>query len=88
MVQTGFVLVLFSKITVGWSTKLLRIHNITINFSVLCQGIGGDSLVGSSVQVAEKASIKRSTVGHHCTIGDKTRVINSILMDYVTLGEG
>ena len=52
------------------------------------QGVGGDSLVGSSVQLAERASVKRSTIGHHCSIGDKSKIINCVLMDYVTVGEG
>lgn len=54
----------------------------------IVQGVGGDSLVGNSVQLAERASVKRSTIGHHCCIGDKSKIINSILMDYVTVGEG
>lgn len=41
-----------------------------------------------SVQVSDKASVKRSCIGQHCVIGDKCKIIGSVLMDYVTVGEG
>lgn len=33
-------------------------------------------------------SVKRSAVGKHCHIGDRSKVNNSVMMDHVTIGEG
>lgn len=53
------------------------------------QGVGGDCLVSSEgVVLGEKVSIKHSCVGKHCTIGDKTKILNCTIMDHVQIGEG
>lgn len=52
------------------------------------QGVSSDCLVGGGVQLSDKTSVKRSCIGEHCFIGDKSKVINCILMDHVQVGEG
>ena len=43
---------------------------------------------GDGVVLGEKVSIKHSCLGQHCHIGDKTRIVNCIIMDHVHIGEG
>jgi len=43
--------------------------------------IGGNAKIGSS-------SVKKSTIGSHCKIGDSCKISNSILMDHVTVEDG
>ncbi|XP_067423905.1 translation initiation factor eIF2B subunit gamma isoform X2 [Emydura macquarii macquarii] len=50
--------------------------------------VGSDSLIGSSTQVGEKTSIKRSVIGTACTIKDKVKITNCIIMNSVTIEEG
>lgn len=52
------------------------------------KGVNPDCLVGTAVQVSDKASVKRSCLGQHCVINDKCKIIGSVLMDYITVGEG
>ena len=47
-----------------------------------------DSLVGGSVHVGERCSIKRSIVGAHCSIGSNVKLTNVVLMDHVTVHDG
>ena len=49
---------------------------------------GGDSLVGFESEVAEKCTLKRSSIGKHCNIDAKVKLANSLLMDNVKVGEG
>lgn len=51
-------------------------------------GISPDSLVASTVQLGEKVSVKKACVGEHCSIGDRSKVINCVIMDHVHIGEG
>ncbi|KAJ3594872.1 hypothetical protein NHX12_004177 [Muraenolepis orangiensis] len=50
--------------------------------------IGSDSILGAGCQVAEKTSIKRSTIGISTTVKEKVKVTNSIVMHGVTIEEG
>ncbi|KAL0966059.1 hypothetical protein UPYG_G00290290 [Umbra pygmaea] len=50
--------------------------------------IGGDSIIGASCQISEKASIKRSTIGASSVVREKVKVTNSIIMHGVTIEEG
>ncbi|XP_049602894.1 translation initiation factor eIF2B subunit gamma isoform X2 [Syngnathus scovelli] len=52
-----------------------------------CQ-MGSDSMIGALCQIADKTSIKRSTVGSSTAIKEKVRVTNSIIMHGVTIEEG
>nr|XP_057922421.1 translation initiation factor eIF-2B subunit gamma isoform X2 [Doryrhamphus excisus] len=52
-----------------------------------CQ-IGSDSMIGALCQIADKTSIKRSTIGSSTTIKEKVKVTNSIIMYGVTIEEG
>ncbi|XP_035025805.1 translation initiation factor eIF-2B subunit gamma [Hippoglossus stenolepis] len=52
-----------------------------------CQ-MGSDSIIGALCQVADKTSIKRSTIGNSTTIKEKVKVANSIIMHGVTIEEG
>ena len=53
--------------------------------AVLKTQVGPDSLLGDSVKIQEKASIKKSIIAQHCSIGKAARIINSILMDHVSI---
>ncbi|TDH05731.1 hypothetical protein EPR50_G00125400 [Perca flavescens] len=52
-----------------------------------CQ-MGSDSIIGALCQVADKTSIKRSTLGNSTTVKEKVKVTNSIIMHGVTIEEG
>ncbi|XP_061550105.1 translation initiation factor eIF-2B subunit gamma [Phycodurus eques] len=52
-----------------------------------CQ-MGSDSMIGALCQIADKTSIKRSTIGSSTTVKEKVRVTNSIIMHGVTIEEG
>ncbi|XP_068949837.1 translation initiation factor eIF2B subunit gamma-like [Petaurus breviceps papuanus] len=47
-----------------------------------------DSIIGPSVQVGEKTSIKHSILGSSCLIKDRVKITNSVLMNSVTIEEG
>lgn len=47
--------------------------------------IGPECVIGSSVSVKEKTSIKRSIIGNNCTIGEKVKIVNCVIMDGVTI---
>lgn len=55
---------------------------------VLCHQVGSDSIIGAMCQVADKTSIKRSTVGNSTIVKEKVKVANSIIMHGVTIEEG
>ncbi|KPP62982.1 Translation initiation factor eIF-2B subunit gamma-like [Scleropages formosus] len=50
--------------------------------------VGSDSIIGTYCQIAEKASVKRSTIGASTTIKEKAKITNSIIMNGVTIEEG
>ncbi|GLD49021.1 translation initiation factor eIF-2B subunit gamma [Lates japonicus] len=52
-----------------------------------CQ-MGSDSIIGAQCQVADKTSIKRSTIGNSTIVKEKVKVTNSIVMHGVTIEEG
>ncbi|XP_057714237.1 translation initiation factor eIF-2B subunit gamma [Corythoichthys intestinalis] len=52
-----------------------------------CQ-MGSDSMIGALCQIADKTSIKRSTIGSSTSVKEKVRVTNSIIMHGVTIEEG
>ena len=52
------------------------------------EGVSSDSLTDVGVQLGDKVSVKKSCIGQHCSVGDKSKIINSILMDHVNIGEG
>ncbi|XP_056277083.1 translation initiation factor eIF-2B subunit gamma [Pseudoliparis swirei] len=52
-----------------------------------CQ-MGSDSIIGALCQIADKTSIKRSTIGNSTTVKEKVKVTNSIIMHGVTIEEG
>lgn len=55
---------------------------------IFCPQMGSDSIIGALCQIAEKTSIKRSTIGNSTTIKEKVKVTNSIIMPGVTIEEG
>lgn len=63
------------------------IIDVLVVCSLCCQ-VGSDSLVGDGSTVAERVSVKHSVIGRHCTIGDKCRITNCVIMNYVTIKEG
>ncbi len=50
--------------------------------------VSSDSVVSNSTVLTDKVSIKKTCIGDHCTVGEKSKVINCILMDHVQIGEG
>uniref|UniRef100_A0AAR2LCI6 Translation initiation factor eIF2B subunit gamma n=1 Tax=Pygocentrus nattereri TaxID=42514 RepID=A0AAR2LCI6_PYGNA len=50
--------------------------------------VGGDSIIGAFCQIADKTSIKRSTIGTSTTVKEKVKVTNSIIMNGITIEEG
>uniref|UniRef100_A0A665UIB8 Translation initiation factor eIF2B subunit gamma n=1 Tax=Echeneis naucrates TaxID=173247 RepID=A0A665UIB8_ECHNA len=52
-----------------------------------CQ-MGSDSIIGAQCQVADKTSIKRSTIGNSTIVKEKVKVTNTIIMHGVTIEEG
>lgn len=50
--------------------------------------IGSESVVGPNLTVGAKSSIKKSSVGANCWIGDEVKVVNCVLMDGVTIKAG
>lgn len=50
--------------------------------------ISGDSLVGDSTRIGEKASVKKCVIGRHCNIGKGAKITGCILWDFVTVEEG
>ena len=50
--------------------------------------MSSDSLTDVGVQLGDKVSVKKSCIGQHCSIGEKSKIMNSVLMDHVHVGEG
>lgn len=50
--------------------------------------MSSDCAIGASVRIGERNQIKRSNIGRGCTIGDSVKIINSVLMDHVTVQDG
>ncbi|XP_072505328.1 translation initiation factor eIF2B subunit gamma isoform X2 [Notamacropus eugenii] len=50
--------------------------------------VSPDNIIGPSVQVGEKTSIKHSVLGSSCLIRDRVKITNSVLMNSVTIEEG
>ncbi|XP_041848896.1 translation initiation factor eIF-2B subunit gamma [Melanotaenia boesemani] len=57
------------------------------DISERCQ-MGSDSIIGAQCHIADKTSIKRSTIGSATTVKEKVKVANSIIMHGVTIEEG
>lgn len=45
-------------------------------------------MIGDEFNLGDKSSIKKSMVGKGCQIGEKVKIINSIIMDNVKIKEG
>ena len=43
--------------------------------------------MGGNVTLMDKSSVKKSIVGRGCTIGKSSKVVNSILMERVSIGD-
>lgn len=53
------------------------------------EAVSGDCVVSSEgVLLGDKISIKHSCIGQHCSVGDKTKLLNCVIMDHVQIGEG
>ena len=50
--------------------------------------IGSDSLVGESVEIKERCSIKRSVLGNHVKVGKQCKISNSVIMDHAIIEDG
>lgn len=49
--------------------------------------LSSDCLVGSYTRIDERATLKHAIVGRHCTIGKGVRILRSVLMDGVRVGD-
>lgn len=67
------------------STLLERFHP---DSEVKTKQIDEASTVGEKSVVSEKTSIKTTFIGANCTIENKVRLTNCILMNNVTIKEG
>lgn len=50
--------------------------------------IGGDCVVGASTTIGEKCRVQKSVVGAHCKIGAQVKIVNSVVLDHVTIEDG
>jgi hypothetical protein len=50
--------------------------------------VGAECVVGEGTRVGERASIKKSVIGKHCVIHDGVKIINSVIMNHVTISAG
>lgn len=66
----------------------LCLINLFVCVCVRSAQMGSDSIIGAMCQVADKTSIKRSTIGNSTTVKEKVKVTNSIIMHGVTIEEG
>ena len=57
------------------------------NIRSTCAQVTLDSLVGQYVSMKEKVSIKHSMVHNHSLIGEKSRLLLSVIMDHVKIGD-
>ena len=44
-------------------------------------------MVGENVTLADKVTVKASTIGHNVTVGTKTKLNNCIIMDNVEIAD-
>jgi len=47
-----------------------------------------DCLVGDGVTFGEKSSVKSSVIGDQSIIGDRTKLLNCVIMDHVSIEPG
>ena len=50
--------------------------------------ISGDSSIGQSTRVEERAIIKKSVVGRHCVIGKMTKIVGCVILDHCIIEDG
>jgi translation initiation factor eIF-2B subunit gamma len=50
--------------------------------------VGPQCMLGEGSTLEEKCSVKKSVVGRLCRIGSNVKIINSVVMDYVTVEDG
>jgi len=48
---------------------------------------GGGLIGGKNVSLLDKSSVKKSSVGRGCTIDKTSKVLNSVLMERVSIGK-
>ncbi|KZV82345.1 hypothetical protein EXIGLDRAFT_729844 [Exidia glandulosa HHB12029] len=45
-------------------------------------------LIGASTRIAERSTVKQSSIGAHCTIGKNVRINSSVIMDHCVIKDG
>jgi translation initiation factor eIF-2B subunit gamma len=50
--------------------------------------VGTECVVGEGTSIGAKCSIKKSIIGRRCNIGNNVKIVNSVIMDFVTIKEG
>lgn len=74
----------------GASPRLLDIEKTalihpTAEIHVAKGHIGRDCMIGEGSRIGEHSTLKRSVVGKHCVIGKNVKIVNSVLLDYITV---
>lgn len=47
-----------------------------------------NNLIDDSTIIGDMTTVKKSVIGKHCVIGNKVKIFNCIIMDYVTIKDG
>lgn len=69
-------------------THTLRIRSVlSLTIRTRFQ-VGAECVVGEGTRVGDRASIKKSVIGKHCVIHDGVKIINSVIMNHVTISAG
>ncbi|GLT66932.1 hypothetical protein SLA2020_392720 [Shorea laevis] len=50
--------------------------------------VGAYCMLGEGSQMGDKCSVKRSVIGRHCQIGSNVKIVNSVVMNLVTIADG
>ncbi|GFP94248.1 translation initiation factor eif-2b subunit gamma [Phtheirospermum japonicum] len=50
--------------------------------------VGPQCMLGEGSEMGDKCSVKKSVIGRHCRIGSNVKIVNSVVMNYVTIGDG
>ena len=45
-------------------------------------------MIGDELSIGDKSSVKKSMIGNRCQIGERVKIVNSIIMDNVKIKDG
>jgi ADP-glucose pyrophosphorylase len=52
----------------------------------LVKQVSLDSSVGKDIEIGEKASVSKSCIGRGVKIGARTKIVNSVILNHVIIG--